>query len=181
MAKLNPTEIYIRHRPMVQEIVRKIIHNDNDIEDVVQDVFRKYMQHAYKLKTESEVAYWLIVVAKTTAIDAWHARKTERQFCVYSLDDPNGPRIGLVRNDGIEEAVAADETLQVVLDILDGMDTRYAAALRLWSFCDLRGKEIAAMLNTNVATVHVWLFRGRRILRRELKRRGFDDEGRRMV
>jgi len=88
-----------RHGSIWLSNVRKILGNQADAEDVVQEAVRRLLSRKRTLPSEDQVRMYLNRVIGNTAIDAYHARRRELQkrvplhetMCLTGADmDPHG-------------------------------------------------------------------------------------------
>ncbi|MCL1912607.1 MAG: sigma-70 family RNA polymerase sigma factor [Eubacteriaceae bacterium] len=128
-----------------------------DAEDIVQDVFLRYLKSAPdKMDPEHEKA-WLIKVAvnrtKSLATLAWNRK--------VALSD-----IALA---GSGEDGLPSEVYMAVM----GLPQKYRTAIHLYYYEGYTTSQIAGLLLAKEATVRSWLSRGREILRKSIE---MDDE-----
>ncbi len=63
-------ELYRRHSPLLRKVIMRIMSNDSDIDDVLQDVFIQVWQQAgnFSAQKGSRKA-WLITMARRRSLD----------------------------------------------------------------------------------------------------------------
>ena len=63
-------ELYDRYAPQVYALARRIVRNDGDAEDVVQDVFSQAWRTAASYdRQRGSVIGWLLMMTRTRSID----------------------------------------------------------------------------------------------------------------
>jgi RNA polymerase sigma factor (sigma-70 family) len=150
-----------RHGPMVFDVCRRILGNEQDAEDAFQATFLVLVRKAASLHSPGSLANWLYGVARRTALEARNAaarrRAKEASVPPRSLDTDH----------------SSAELRTVIDQELARLAEKYRATLVL---CDLEGKtrsEAARLLGLAEGTVASRLARGRSILAKRLARRGF--------
>jgi len=120
-------------------------------EDVTQEVFLRFVENRRKLKSSEHIKAWLIRVtincSKSVFNSSWF-RKT------VPLDN--------------EIAFDTPEKSEVYYAV-QSLPTKYRTVIHLFYYEDMSVKEIADCLNMKDSTVKSHLFRGRELLKKELK------------
>jgi RNA polymerase sigma factor (sigma-70 family) len=152
-----------RHGPMVLGVCRRILRDTHDADDAFQATFLVLARKAASVSPPEKVGSWLYGVAQTTAIRlrAANARRRVRERQTADLPEPEvAPK-------------SRWEELQPLLDQeLGRLPDRYRTAILL---CDLQGRsrrEAARQLAIPEGTLSSRLTKGRRMLARQLTRRG---------
>jgi RNA polymerase sigma-70 factor, ECF subfamily len=123
-------EVYDRFSRLIYSIARRILRDNGEAEDVVQDVFLKLWAHALDYKaTHGSVSTWLMTIAHRTAIDQLRRRTVratvdveERELLAHP--DPKPSTELLLDRIGLSGALATlkpDERELVELAFLEGL------------------------------------------------------------
>jgi RNA polymerase sigma factor (sigma-70 family) len=152
-----------RHAPMVWGVCRRVLRNYHDAEDAFQAAFLVFVRKAASIASRELLANWLYGVAHQTALKAraTAAKRKERERQATKMPEP--------------AATEQDpwHDLQPLLDEeLSRLPDKYRAVVVL---CDLEGKtrkEVARQLGCPEGTVAGRLSRARRMLAKQLARRG---------
>lgn len=140
-------ELYDRYAGHVYALARRIVRNDSDAEDVVQEVFSQVWRTASRYdRTRGSVLGWLLMITRTRAIDAIRARKSRPD-----LTDAASP-------DALPAAEARDalelaEQAALVRDALLSLPPAQRTALELAYYEGLTQSEIADRLSEPLGTV----------------------------
>lgn len=142
-------ELYDRHAARVFALARRILRNDSDAEDVVQEVFSQVWRSARRYETaRGTVAGWMLVIARTRAIDRLRARRiTPDAVADAPLDTIPGNTIAP------SDQVVSDEQAARVRHALAVLPDEQRVALELAYFEGLTQSEIADRLATPLGTV----------------------------
>jgi len=152
-----------RHGPMVLGVGRRVLHNLDEAEDILQATFLSLVRQARSIRRREALAGWLYQVAYRLALRARQQKKNRSQSQVAlsevaaaapSSDDP-----------GQEELHLLDEELQ-------RLPEKYRIPLVLSYLQGMTNQEIAVRMTCPIGTVFTRLARGREMLRKRLIRRG---------
>src|SRR5262245_17458329 len=82
--------LYLRHRSQVFRYLVRLIGNDPVAEEIVNDVFLEVWRNAHRFEAKSQVATWLVAIARYKALSALR-RRSEAQIdedAVAAIADP---------------------------------------------------------------------------------------------
>jgi RNA polymerase sigma-70 factor, ECF subfamily len=147
--------IYTRYSPGICGYVRSIVQDPHEAEDLTQQVFIKLMT-AHPTLTGSDLAPWLLRVARNTAIDSLR-RGWRTQLC-----DPHRWKPGGVAPD--------EETRRSLEDALADLSSGQRDVLVLRDMLGLTPREAARCLGKSDGAVNMLHHRARRIVRDTLTR-----------
>jgi RNA polymerase sigma factor (sigma-70 family) len=160
------TELVHRHSPMVFGVGMRHLHNVQDAEEVLQNVFMELAQKAASVYMQGRpVAGWI------------HETARRKSFKMRDANIRWNEHRSLVKERSIpEEPIVTEITLQEALKVLDEELARLPEKLRAACvLCYLEGKtqdEAARQLGWRLWTFRKRLWRGRNLLGKYLKRRG---------
>jgi RNA polymerase sigma-70 factor (ECF subfamily) len=146
-------ELYQRFARMVHGVVLARIarHGQNDVDDVVQDVFVTALERLHELREPAAFGGWLATIARHRATD--HGRRLR---VMEALADDLA-----VRDPDHLEALAILETVR-------SLPEAYRETLILRLVEGMSGAEIADRTGLTPASVRVNLHRGMKLLREKL-------------
>jgi RNA polymerase sigma factor (sigma-70 family) len=151
-----------RHGPMVLGVGRRVLGNHEDAEDVFQSTFLLLARKAAAVRKRDSVGSFLHGVAHRLALKA-RARRQDR----LTRERQMPPRLSTG-----PDAAAWRERQELLDEALRAVPAKYRTALVL---CYLEGhshEEAARRLGCSVGTFGSRLARGRKLLQRQLSRRG---------
>lgn len=147
---------------MIYRIAFSITKNKSDADDIFQEVFLKYIQHAntYKFKNEEHLKRWLIKVCVNCSKDMVSSNWSKH----ISIDDDEN-------NIDIADNISILNDSEVNIDIrnaLNSIPAKYRTVIYLYYFENLSTKDIANVINSNSTLVRVYLSRARKMLKDKL-------------
>ncbi|HLJ93179.1 MAG TPA: sigma-70 family RNA polymerase sigma factor [Gemmataceae bacterium] len=159
-----------RHGPMVLNVCRRLLHQEQDAEDAFQATFLTLVRKAPAISKRHAVASWLYKVAYRIALEAKAAASERklRESQVTQLPQPSQATPDL----------AAWHELRAVLDEeVHRLPAKYRLPVILCYFQGKTHEEIARDLGCPKGTVAIRLSRARELLRPRLARRGLTLSG----
>jgi RNA polymerase sigma-70 factor (ECF subfamily) len=157
----------------VFRVARRIMRNDEDAEDVVQESFQRAFIHLNSFNGDSRFSTWLSRIAINAAL--MKLRKKHRLWEV-SLDESAEPEQPFsqidVEDQGLnpEQLYAQKERQRILSEAMSDLTPGMRKAFELRELDERSTEETAQMMGISVGAVKARLFHGRRKLRERLKR-----------
>lgn len=153
---MNPPleQVMLQHADSVYAAAYSLLKNKQDAEDVVQDTFLKYYTRTRAFASAEHLRAWLLRLAINRAKDL--LRAAARKNCVPLEDE--------LRIDAFPQPESR-ELLEAVL----ALPEQYRTVIHLHYYEDYSVQQIAGILRLSRQAVKTRLFRGRQLLRAELK------------
>jgi RNA polymerase sigma-70 factor, ECF subfamily len=158
-------ELYDRHAARVMGLALRIVRNSSDAEDVVQEVFSQAWRTAPNYQpARGTVAGWLLMMARTRAIDRLRSRESRR-------DAVDGPELDGLPADvaPVSEQLIASQQAARVREAMMTLPVEQRTALELAYFEGLTQTEIAERTQTALGTVKTRIRTALTSLRRSVR------------
>lgn len=140
---------------------KKFLSSEDNIEDVVQDVFIKTYQNIKSFDTSQKFSPWIYRIAHNTYINAI---KKDSRGPLYLFDFDT-----LISHTVTEDSVAREQEQKEMKEMVDKglseIELKYREILILFYIEDLSYKEISDILHIPVGTVGVRIMRARELLK----------------
>ncbi len=145
---------YNDYGSMLYKIAFLYLSNATDAEDVLQDVFTKYLCGGYQFKDAEHEKAWLIRVTQNKCLD--YLRKAGRKtVCIDEIP--------------LTDSYRQNDLAQDVLSKVIALPKKYKSAIILFYYENYNVEEISKTLKISQSAVKKRLQRGRDILKLELE------------
>lgn len=144
---------------------KKFLSSEDNIEDVVQDVFIKTYQNINSFNTSLRFSPWIYRIAHNTYINAIKKSSSGPAY-IFDFDT-------LLSHTVTEDPIVREKEQKEIKEIVDQglseIEPKYREILVLYYIEDLSYKEIAEILHIPVGTVGVRIMRAKEILKEKYK------------
>ena len=147
---------------LVLSLVRKIIKDELDAEDVIQETFIKVYNSLASYNSEYAFSSWLYRITSNACIDYLRFKKDLR----YYDDDEEFEDSSLIPDKNIIE----NEKAKIIEDAINNLPSKYKELFTLRHTEELQYDEISKKLNMPLGTVKTNLFRARKCIELSLKK-----------
>lgn len=146
---------YDLYKDTIYRIAYTYVHNHQDSEDILQEVFIKYLNSNDLFESLDNEKYWLIRV--TTNI------------CKNKVTSFWNKKI-IINENVIDVAQNKDETEKArIYSILTNLPNKYKEPLVLYYYEDFKIEEIAKILKKTTSCIKKRLERGRQMIKKEIE------------
>ena len=140
--------------------------NDRDeAQDVTQEVLIRLWKHCRDVD-EERLLGWLLRVTRNACIDALRKRKSFRGMMTVSTDE-----VLFAKSSDLspEDSTTVADTRNKLIAAVDRLPDPYRSIVILREIQDLKYEEISGAMDMPLNTVKVYLHRGRKMLREQLR------------
>jgi RNA polymerase sigma-70 factor (ECF subfamily) len=145
--------MYHRHTPILRTVIARVVHNESDVDDLLQEVFLEMWNRAQSYdETKGKVLGWLVTLARRRAIDRVRRRqayaRAEERLRLETEHEPH-----MTRHHGVEDDVNAADRSEVFRRLLAALPPAQREALHLAYYRGLSQREIAAKTGIPLGTI----------------------------
>jgi len=163
-------QIVERYHSTAYAVVRGVLGNSDDVDDVLQNVYIKMYRGLGGFRGESRLSTWIYQIARNEAINAARKRRpggTPVDEVVLPAGEDANP----------EAAYGRQELSEQMEEAMAGMDDNYRMVLELRYMGERSYEEIAEAMGLPIGTVKTYIYRGKVQLKRILTRRDLAASG----
>jgi RNA polymerase sigma-70 factor (ECF subfamily) len=157
----------------VFRVARRIMRNDEDAEDVVQECFQRAFIHLNSFNGDSRFSTWLSRIAINAALMKLRKKHRLSEVSLDESAEPEQPSSQIdVEDQGLnpEQLYAQKERQRILSEAMSDLTPGMRRAFELRELDERSTEETARMMGISVSAVKARLFHGRRKLRERLKR-----------
>jgi RNA polymerase sigma-70 factor (ECF subfamily) len=165
-----------RHRPMLARVCAGLVHDQEAVLEILQEVYLCAWQNLSKFEGRSQVSSWLYRIAANACLMFLRRRKRLLEVALEDearIDRPDATAYcGIVRGSslrGPDQLVESQELRRSLQEALDTLPPHLRQTFFLRYIDGLSDGESARVLGTTVSTVKTRLYRARITLRANLR------------
>ena len=165
------TQLQKKYHPAIANLIRRMLRNSDDVEDLVQETFVKAFRAIETFNHDYAFSTWLYKIASNHCIDFLRKRRLK----TFSIDQPIETRDGEMRYEIADDSWSPDgeiqdrEKLRILNKAIEDLPEKYKRVIKLRHEEELDYQEIADQLGLPLGTVKAHLFRARALLFKKLK------------
>jgi RNA polymerase sigma factor (sigma-70 family) len=163
---------------LVQKLSRKlygyafrILQNQEESEDAVQEIFIKLWNMGEKLEEYASIDALAATMTRNYCIDQFRKKKN------INSEDCNVQEYTHITSPSPYDQMEQLESYDIIHEIIDNLPDIYKIIIKLREIDGLSYDEIAEKTNQNINTLRVTLSRARRIIREEYKKHHYERKG----
>lgn len=167
-------ELLARYQQPVYNITYRLLGDQSDACDVVQEVFLKVFRGVGSFRERSSLRTWIYRIAVNEAHNhrRWFSRHRKREVPIeHETDDQYAYDVTPDSGPSPFDYALDSETRLLIEQALTEVNPVFRTAVVLRDLEDLSYEEIAEILQVNLGTVKSRIMRGREALRRVLSKR----------
>lgn len=164
-------ELFDKYRQPLYYHILKMVHRDDVIEDLQQEIFLKAFDNIHSYNSGYAFSTWLYRITTNHTIDFLRKKRLKTS----SIDDPIKTKDGEMRVDVEDEDASSDDLVMqtqrqlVIRQALDSLPEKYRMVIQYRHMEELSYQEIAELMDLPLGTVKAHIFRARELLYKYLK------------
>jgi RNA polymerase sigma factor (sigma-70 family) len=147
---------------LVIQIIKKMTPAEEDLKDLVQDVYLKAFQSLSAFRHQSKLSTWIGTIAYNTCLN--HLQKKR-----IPLSDALEDQIQ-VSSESLEDTFLNQEAHVILNQFIDRLSPLYRTLISLYHIEELSLKEISQITRLPEGTIKNYLFRARKILKDQMEK-----------
>lgn len=153
-----------QHERLVWHVVLRILHNEDDVKDLCQEVFIKVFQKLTSFQFNSKLSTWIATIAYRMAIDK---AKKNKNLAEQGID-PEDHYAFFVDDQDPGNLLEEEDLNNYVKILIDKLPTHFKTVLTLYHLHEFNYKEIYDITGLPEGTVKSYLFRARKLLKESI-------------
>jgi RNA polymerase sigma-70 factor (ECF subfamily) len=152
--------LVLKYQSRLLSLVNRLVSNQSDALDVLQDTFVKAYRSLHTFRGESAFYTWLYRIAVNTAKN--HLASTLKESKDVSVDDEATGELSVLQDfSAPDEEAGAEELQRAILHAIEQLPDDLKQALTLRELEGMSYDEIALAMNCPIGTVRSRIFRAR--------------------
>jgi len=156
-----------RYKDRAFSLLKRILRNDMDAEEALQDSFIKAFKSLKSFKGEAKFSSWFYRIVYNTAMTKISNRKTDLKIVDIEFDDNDEPINDLsnLYDENDTEFANLNSTEEFINKLLDMIPVKYSSVLTMFYIDELNIEEIAQSTGMTISNTKVILHRARNLLK----------------
>jgi len=153
------------HQSMVYTLAFRLLYNEEDAKDIVQETFIRVWKHLDNFKPELKFTTWLFTIASNLCYDK--LKKAKHNFSL-SLDDQNLVR-EFISNENIESNLINTELAHIISSLTGNLTPKQKLVFTLRDLEGIEIEEITSITGLSAEKIKSNLYLARQYIRKMLE------------
>jgi RNA polymerase sigma-70 factor, ECF subfamily len=147
------SQLYDRYNGIIKALILRIVHNDTDADDLLQEVFMEIWNQAKNFSAQKgKPLGWMVTLTRRRAIDALRKKQAYSRAEERLKAEPEQQPLAWVQNATAEDIRFAD-TRSLMATVISSLPEAQQQVIELAFFQGMSQREIAANTNIPLGTV----------------------------
>ncbi|GAA3648489.1 RNA polymerase sigma factor [Asaccharospora irregularis] len=164
-------KLYYAYRDKMFFVANSILRNHSDAEDVVYDSFKIIIEHFEKIEDVSGQKTWnfIVTIVKNKSINLYNYKKNHTK-----IEYQDNIEIHFRFSESMELMIEKKEISNLLSELVKQLPHPYKDVLYLQYYNELKGIEIASILDKTPDNIRQISRRAKKLLEKELANRGIN-------
>lgn len=158
------SELVERYYPKLLRYGYRLLFNNSEVEDIVQEVFLKAYRNLQSFDVNRKFSPWIYRIAHNEFIN--YGKKFSRQFVDFLDLEVLLPQ--LKSSVDLEKEYDRHQLSEMLDQAVQKLDVKYREPLVLYAYDQLSYQDISEILHIPISTVGVRIKRGRELLKLQI-------------
>ena len=163
-------ELVRRHQSRVFATARRYARREDEVQDIVQEVFLKAFERLPGFRFEAPFEHWLMRMAVRTCYDFLRAHQRTREHPFADLTDEEEDWLDRFRTDPDDAEERATAARSLVARLMAGLPPDFRLVIQLLEIEEKSIREIQQLTGWSIPLIKVRAFRARAAMRKALGR-----------
>ncbi len=150
-----------KHHDLVFSVVRGIMGQRDEVEDVAQEIFIKIYRNLAGFRGEARLSTWIYRIARNEAINALSRSRPEFEALDESKGHPSRER-------SPDEQIERRHAKRVIDELLAALDENHRIVIELRYMGEKSYVEIAETMDIPIGTVKTYIYRAKAAMKKRL-------------
>jgi RNA polymerase sigma-70 factor, ECF subfamily len=147
------SQLYDRYNGIMKALILRIIHNDTEADDLLQEVFMEIWNQAKNFSAEKgKPLGWMVTLTRRRAIDALRKKQAYNRAEERLQAEPEQQPLAWVQN-VTEMQIRAGDTRALMAKVISSLPEAQQQVIELAFFQGMSQREIASNTNIPLGTV----------------------------
>jgi RNA polymerase sigma-70 factor, ECF subfamily len=147
------SQLYDRYNGIVKALILRIIHNDTEADDLLQEVFMEIWNQAKNFSAQKgKPLGWMVTLTRRRAIDALRKKQAYNRAEERLQAEPEQQPLAWVQN-VTEMEIRAGDTRVLMAKVINSLPEAQQQVIELAFFQGMTQREIASNTNIPLGTV----------------------------
>ena len=163
-------EVVVRYQPRMFAMARRYARREDEVEDVVQEIFVRSFNRLHSWRNDAPFEHWLMRIGVRVCYDFLRGHKRNKETVLSDLTDDETRWLERAEGPGQthDGVMGAEAAKSIVARLLAQMSPANQMVINLLEIEDKSVKEVAALTGWSEALVKVRAFRARNEMKKLL-------------
>jgi RNA polymerase sigma factor (sigma-70 family) len=160
-----------RYKDKGFSLLRRMLKNEMDAEEVLQDCFMKAFQSLNLFRQESKFSTWFYRIVYNSALSFLAGKRRKKEKDLNSIDED----LELEKNDDRIYA-ETENVMQYLNKLIEKLPEKFAAIINMFYIDEMTLDEISKATGLSIVNIKVILHRSRNALRELILKHNYQEE-----